>query len=183
MNRVVRYRVNELTELIYIHFWNSGRFINKREGNNSYIRSLKNLKTLAFKNWKIYFTTWVAVISIMALDIWPIEASMTAPLSHGVDYLWNELKAHTKLVRAETYSVHEISSEFTRPIGNYLAASPRFSYQPITHDGLITFCSISRSLSADKSVDLGPIGKLLATRDRLWVIERSTTILPIREIV
>ena len=45
----------------------------------------------------------------MALDIWPIEASMTTPLSHGVDYLWNELKAHTKLVRAETYSVHEIS--------------------------------------------------------------------------
>lgn len=32
-----------------------------------------------------------------------------AIIHHGVDYLWNELKAHTKLVRAETYSVHEIS--------------------------------------------------------------------------
>lgn len=85
----------------------------------------------------------------MALDIWSIEASMTTPLSHGVDYLWNELKAHTKLVRAETYSVHEISwfVGVHATDRELFRAASLLSYQPITHDTLIALCSISQSLS------------------------------------
>lgn len=91
----------------------------------------------------------------MALDIWPIEASMTAPLSTTVliIYEMSSRRTRSSFVQKLTVSTKfRGSSEFTRPIRNYLAASPQFSYQPITHDELITFCSISRSLSADKSV-------------------------------